>query len=353
VWAPILAALMVAPDPIAHAPIRDLVIRSETVDQARLEAELSLRAPAVAVQRFGPGMARPSGTYAFIDLRPSATGLSLSLILSDGRAYHRELEGALDQRERAVATSVANLLAAIAEDRIEPDQLEAEIPEPEPSPAVDPPPAPNPEPPPVPDPAPDPPAAATGVTFAPWLAPAIVFGLGPPASVPGAVTPAGAIGLDVSFGSGLLVQAHARVGGARNDDYRLGRVRAAAGAGYQLRRDRFGLVASLVALVEPWRVSGPGGPRTPELLATGTRATTVLLGGELALVPALHLPSGPRRARVRLGLPMALALTSGVDAPGTVRVELHRAGEATVDLFRLGGVELTIGLSLAVEITAR
>ncbi|MCA9695755.1 MAG: hypothetical protein KC636_39625 [Myxococcales bacterium] len=346
-----------APVQDIDAPVHGVVILEgdSSVDAQALQAALELRARTRPVKIAGRDPDHV-GPWAYLEVRGGGGSVDFTLILEDGRAFDRSLAVEAEDVSRAVAATVANLLAAIEEDRVEADRSEVPVPEVA-APAPEPAPEPEPEPAPVEEPAPPPvepprapveepsPPPRPALTFGVALTPAVILGLGPPTD-PGPLA-AGGGGLDLALrlrrGAviGLGVRGAARV----REGYRLERLRIAAGAGYDLQRGRFELQARLSATVEPWRVVTDDGQA--ELISADDHAQApgVALGLAALLEPGLLFTLN--KARLRLALSLELA-GSGVIGPEGLSVAQisSTTDDGRLSLLRMGGLELGVGLTL-------
>jgi hypothetical protein len=200
----------------------------------------------------------------------------------------------------------------------------------------------------VPDPEPEPeperpPPFELGV---PVYGPAI-FGLGPPADHSPVVALGAALGLDARLPSGALIGIDVRVAGRGASGLSLTRVRAAISGGYDLRRGAFELDARGRIGIEPWRVQRGGADTRVENVETGGSAPNALLVAAISATPGVRMVAGP--VGLRLGLWTELAVGGVVDQGlGAVNIRYESGTEDPVPLFRLGGLELGLGLSLGV-----
>lgn len=315
-----------------------------------VERALRVRLPTLELVRRGSDLPSGAGLRAHIDLRRTTPAqVDVTVILSDGRGYYRRVETGSDEPARPVAGALALLLAAIEDDSVAPDERDVPVP---PAIAAD---VPVPKdrevtcpaaprcPEPVAAPAapkPEPPR----LELAPTLRSGATFGL-----VPGMPAVRGGIfglGLDLRWRSGAIVAVDVQTTAATLESAALTRVRGAVGAGFGLRRGAFELPIVGMFGVEGWGVRGdnievvrrtPGGAGLP------------MLGAGLRLSPALRAQLGP--ATLRAGARLEL-WGSGEPAGGVLRhPTVARPGEAP--LASLGGVELSLGLELAVWFAPR
>jgi hypothetical protein len=308
------------------------------VDRGELERAISLRLPDLTLVPLGaPTPADDGSLRALIELEHKATTVRLSLILSDGRAYLRELEVDADDAVRPTASALANLVAAIEDDTAVPDQQNVPLPAalaPAPAPAK-----PVPEDRPKPAPVTPPPAPlAPRWELGPSLRVGAAFGLSRPAALRGA---GAAIGLDARAPSGLLLALDLQWLTRAVDVFHLQRVRVALGVGYALRRGGFELPVAALVGIEPWWL-GRDGHRVP-LRAAKAGPPDPLIGLGLRLSPGYSADIGKQGARLRVGARVEL-WASGQPESGLRRPEL-RLPTATA---HLGGVELQLGLEVGV-----
>ena len=93
-------------------------------DRDALERAIALRLPGLTLAADAASAPPPDdgALRAFIELQHRDAAVRLSLILSDGRAYLRELEVDADAPVRPTAGALANLIAAIEDDTAVPDR---------------------------------------------------------------------------------------------------------------------------------------------------------------------------------------------------------------------------------------
>lgn len=324
-----------------------LVLRNEGIALDGLAAALTLRIPDLPIVRESPA----TGAFVFVAVRTDpATPVrhQIGVITSDGAAYFREVDTGADPPARVLASVLANLLVSIAEGRVQPDRTDVAIPPPEaelpaPGPAPEPkpasvppgatPPAPTPIPQPVPKTTP-PPRWEFGLN----LAGLADLALGPPRFASTLAAAGGSLGLDLRHHRGLLLGLELRTLGRRADDHALVRLRVAALAGYALRRGRFELPIALGLAIEPWWLDA--GLTARPLYAAFLRTT-----------PGLYLAQdrGPRRGplrALRIGPRLELGGSFLVDDGPRVAGISEQRDTSNAQLFRLGGLELSLGLEL-------
>ncbi|MCB9565921.1 MAG: hypothetical protein H6710_01630 [Myxococcales bacterium] len=358
---------------------RRVLLHARGVPAEAIADALALRAPDLDVVVASDRDAiRDAPSIPLVIVRPGPEGHAITVVLSDGRAFDRHVPEDSTQGPRVIASALANLLAAIAEERVSADrravsaasELEAagepaeglelgdglEPAEPEPEPAPEPEPEPEPAPEPEPEPEPEPaPAPAPTWTLGPELVPLALL-------LPGAASESGVLG-----GGGLLVAATARSPrGARvgvdlralwrgREELVLHRYRVAVHGGYELTRGRLALTGDAFFGVEPWLLRKEG--ERVGLGAAGTsdpRRTALAIG--LRLSPALDLAVGRERdAHLRLGGWLELGYAGVIDN-GLSGVRLSLPGDdgsSATPIFRVGGVELSVGLALALRLGLR
>jgi len=332
-------------------PVAAVLLRTRGIDEAALLDALQLRSPqrALAVP---PWPLKPRARY---DLFAVATvvlardALSVTVVLSDGRAYYRTLPSSGEGAPREAASTVANLLAAIEEDALPPDEQDVPLPpeqepEPEPEPPPDVAPEPEPEPPPKPARPSKPPPSTPPPELEVLAAGAVGVALGPPAPA-GFAGGGAALGLELRLPAAAVLSLAVRSHGHRADGLTVVRTRVSAGAGVAWRRGRFEL-RSVVALdVEPWGVRRSG-TRQPVAYPDGEeRRRGVQLGGHVRVVPALRVPVGPRAA-LRVGPALELGGSVLAQDAGVARLLVPTGEGAPSVVTRVGGLELTAGLEL-------
>lgn len=332
------------PEPRTDAPAAAAVtkgrVNAVVVDAAMpgllaIESGLHLRLADRGVTR--SDRVRPPRTgelFAYLEqIDADAERARIRVTLTDGRGYVREILGPEPERAREIATNVANLLAAIEEDTIAPDEHDLPLP-----PSLQPlPPAPVEAPPPRPAPVPEP-RFDWGLS----IGGDAVIGLARPAPQ-GLAAAGGRVTWALRLRRGASVAIAVHPGGMRRRGWSTTRVAIAAGAGYTLRRGAFEFASLLSLRVEPWWVGRDGNAvRLGE-----ARSKAPLLGGALTIAP---------RWRHRFASGHALFLGPSIELAGSgmptrdggvVRVR-ERVGTGTRDVARVGGLELAIGVELGV-----
>jgi len=360
----ILGALALAPAPhpqgsgalvlaLAPAPrtqeIRAVLLRPTGLEAAALLEALQLRSPQrdLAVPPWPERPAERFGLYAVATVRPEGEAIAVSVVLSDGRAYYRVLEASPSDAPRVAASAIANLLAAIEEDALPPDEEDVPLPPeqeptPEPTPTSEPKTAPAPKP--TPKPTPKPPAPLQPLELEAIAAGTATLAVGPPA--PGGFAGGGGLLLlELRWPRGPLVSLGVRSSWHRPAPLTVGRTRISVGGGYAWRRKRFELRTTVALDVEPWGARRDGA-REPVLYPDGQRRDRGLqLGGHLRLSPGwrFELRSG---LALRVGPRIELAGSALAQAAGIARLLVaDAAGERSV-VARVGGLELSAGLEL-------
>lgn len=336
-------------------------------DEAAVLAALRLRLPRMVIARHGEGGA-PASPHIYVQIvratgeggePPAHEGGELRLITSDGRAYERRFAVEVGQEVRVVASTAASLIFAVEQGELVPDREDVEIPQEPTGVPEDPGPAgPGPEGPTEP-PAPtgggggaqDPPGREDRPrpSAPPWeVGPTgyggALLGLTPRYAAP--LTGAGgALGFVARAPVGVTASLEVRGLGRASGGYALGRVRIGVGVGYGVRRGRFEMPITVMITCEPWWAASAGG-QAPLFAGTAEAPTRPLLGGALVVSPGLRLkPSRGRVYSVRVGPRAELGGSFVVDR-GARSVGL--ADPSGVRRFGLGGVELSLGLEVAV-----
>ncbi|MBZ5715083.1 hypothetical protein [Nannocystis pusilla] len=377
----LLAALLAAPTPAPEPPpspaaaarASTLVVRARGLDERALAGALRPRSGGAGVVLLRD-VTSVDPDHTFVDVELQAAGLTVTIIVRDGRVFVRRGPGG---GPRDAARLCASMLAAIADDALAPlperatspalaagpsEQVSEDMPE---GPAADlplavpVPPAPGPEPEPVPQdmsPRPDPldvvepaPERASPSPAPKAMRPTVelalsggpLFGLGAPdADVRGG---GGDVRVDLRGPRAWLVTAGVRAAGHlvkrmgpanREEQFGLARVRVSVGAGAWLRRGRFELRATANLAVEPWLVTHANRRVRPG----ESVAPAPLLGGHIRIAPTFAVTS-----RLHLGA-FAEVAASATPTGNAVRVRL---GESR--LFTLGGLEASLGIELRVH----
>lgn len=334
------------PEPATAASIRTLVVQADGIAFEDLQEALALRAEGTRiVSHPRPAAGAPLATpFAHAQLAPTDEGRwSISVVVSDGRAFEREVDVVAGDEARLLANHLANLLVAIAEGRVEPARRDAAMPpgvetSPPPSPA-DPCPTPTPdsqpdrEPPSVPTSAPP---AQSRLEFGPTIAAETILGLGPPGDVDRHAGAGGSFGLGLRTPRGALVVGEFRAAGRGSaTGAAITRLRVAIGGGYTHRWAHAELGLAILATAEPWLVRRGGASVRYE----GGATALPLVGGLVRISPGLRLTPA-RGPALRVGLRVEFAVSGEPQGGRTVVV---RDAER---LFRAGGMELGTGVEL-------
>ena len=323
-------------------------------DEAAVLAALRLRLPRLPIERHG-GAAPTETPHLYLQLTRAADDLgTIRVITSDGRAYERSFAVEIGQEVRVAASTAANLIFAVEQGAVAPDAEDVAIPPPAVAAAPEPPP-PEPEPPPVQTQTPGPkehdpkdmskrPHWELGL----GLHATTVLGVGPPAYGGPLAGGGGGLGLEVRSPRGFAAALEARAIGQTEAGSGLGRLRVAVAAGYALRRKSFELPILVGLAIEPWWITRAG-ERAP-LLAAGdddVLARPPLLGGFLRLSPGWRAQPSPR-VGLRVGPRIELGGSFAIDDHDGARV-VGLADAVGTPRFRVGGLELSLGLELALQ----
>lgn len=327
-------------------------VRVEVVgfDEGAVLTALRLRLPQLEVDRHGasPPQATP---HAYVQVtRGEGDAGRLRVITSDGRAYERSFVIEVGQEVRVVASTAANLLFSIEQGAVAPDQEDVAIPAAEPAaesvevpktevPVLEAPPPVITREPPTPE-RPvrvEPPGWELGVGFNG----AAVLGVAAPAYGGAFVGAGGGLGIEARAGNGGVVALDVRGLGRGTSAYTVGRVRVGVAGGYAWRRGRFELPVLVGASLEPWWAGA-------QIYSGATAVTRApLIGGYLRVTPAVRLAVGRGPlAAVRLGPRVEVGGSFAVDGGAQVVGLEDPAGASRV---RLGGLELSVGLEVALQ----
>lgn len=352
-----------APEP-ASETLEFRAARAEIAgfDEAAVLAALRLRLPRLPIERHG-GPPPTESPHLYLQLLRAADDRgAIRVITSDGRAYERAFAIEIGQEVRVAASTAANLIFAVEQGAVAPDQEDVAIPPP--TLADEPAPPPEPEPAPVPVVPPDmsePPGPKEQVpkdTRPPgprWelglgLHAAVALGVGPPRYAGPLAGGGGGLGLEVRSPRGVAAALEVRGIGQTDDGVGLGRLRVAVAAGYALRRGRFELPILVGLAIEPWWITRAG-ERAP-LLAVGdddVLARPPLFGGFLRLSPGYRVPLARRSlVGLRVGPRIELGGSFVVDDHDGARV-VGLADTIGQPRFRVGGLELSLGFELALQ----
>jgi hypothetical protein len=331
------------------AAVDTIVVDTRSDASGELRDEIRLRLGRREIAWAQAGMQTPEGSSIWVILASTREGaVKLQFIVSDRRAYSRTVDAVGDDAARAIASAIANTVAAIEAGSVEPEATGVPLPEP-PQEAT----APEPTPTPVAAPAVQPQPVAPPPVLEPvaWigvgLGGVIAFGVGPPNDLQGVVGGGGLGQLRFLHRTGATAALQLRGLALARDDVVLSRLRVAVTAGYAWQRSRFDLVTEAGVTVEPvWTGSfdlAPplGGPRTP----------APLVGGRLAVSPGYLVWSRDRTA-LRVGLELDLAQSVEARTPaGAVQI-LRASDEGLEPFMRAGGFELAIALGAELRFAA-
>lgn len=323
-------------------------LRVRGAERDPLVEALSLRVPHLSLNTFdqaaGSSFEEPA---AFIDLRREPGGpnadrvmFSLTIVVSDGRAFDRRIETRADDEEtnRLFASTIANLLLAIEAGTVEADRGDVPLPTSttEPCPAC-------PEAPTCPEPAlaeapttVSPSSDSRGVELGPVVMPAAVLGLGAPAQADRFAGAGVTVGLHARLLRRALVGLELRTLSRREvTGTRMVRLRVALGGGYRWRRGPWSLGTSLWATVEPWWLRGAA--IQPE--------AGPLWGATARLTPTLYQPVAGGRMGLEVGPSLALSLSARPqDGRATYELVVVTEDDVPRSQLRVGGLELSMGV---------
>ena len=297
---------------------------------SRIEGAVTSRLPHVKVDR----AATPLGIHGvYVGVMPLSEGRTRVLVVtSNGRYYSRTLTPQADP-DAEIATTVAELLAAIEAGQVAPDGAEV--------PGV------------VPDGGGSGDAGTIGPQGRPYSGWRLGFGLAPeialgvwPTDIGGVFTGGGgSLEFRARAPKGALLLAGGRLMGNKGAGLGLVRARAHAIAGYSWRRPAKRVEVDLGGggTFEMWWVRLEGTGLEPS--RGDQRGAPPLIGALLRLAVAGLFPIGRADVRVggRLEVAGSAAPDEGIRVPGVVRNGLVLPEEA----FRLGGVEVMLGLDFA------
>ena len=364
-WSP--AARAAAPAPAgAPAQAQQQEFRAARVEivgfhEAAVLAALRLRLPRLPIERHG-GPTPTEAPYVYIEIsRAADTTGNLRAITSDGRAYERSFTIEIGQEVRVAASTAASLLFSIEEGVLAPDRKDVAIPEApatieeppvieEPTPVIEAPvtieelPAPIQAAKPMPAPA----SSASGWELIAGSHGAALLGLG--TRYGGALAGAGGgLALELRSPRGVAAALELRGVGRTDAGLGVGRLRVAVAGGYTLRRGRFELPMLLGLAVEPWWTTRAGSS-APIFSGPAEAARRPLLGGYLRITPAARLAlKRGRLVGLRIGPRLELGGAFVIDDGARI---VGLADNSGTQRFRLGGLELSLGLELALLFAA-
>jgi hypothetical protein len=324
--------------------------------EAAVLAALRLRLPRLPLARHG-GPLPSESPYVYLEItRATDTTGNLRAITSDGRAYERSFIIEIGQEVRVAASTAASLLFSIEEGVVAPDRKYVAIPETpeaptpmEPEPPVDEPPTPTASRPPgvVQRPATATPAAyAGGWELAAAVHGAALLGLVPRRYAGVLAGAGGGLTLELRSPRGVAAALELRGLGRTEVGLGVGRLRVALAGGYTLRRGRFELPMLLGLAIEPWWTTRAGA--AAPIFSGATEATRrPLLGGYLRITPAARIAlKRGRLVGLRIGPRLELGGAFMVDDGARI---VGLADTSGTPRFRLGGLELSLGLELALQ----
>ncbi len=341
-----------ASEQVRGQPVEAVLLRARDVDGATLLDALELRSPQreLSIPPWPSDARTRYALFAVATIEQVGESLTVTVVLSDGRAYYRTLPSSPTGAPREAASTVANLLAAIEEDELPPDEEDVPLPpeqEPDPQAEVkpEPPTEVKPEPPTEvkPKPKPETPPAELEAIGAGTIGIAV----GPPDPA-GFVGGGGGLGLELRLPAAAVISLAVRSHWHRVDGLTVGRTRISVGGGYAWRRGRFELRSVVGLDVEPWTVRREG-VRQPVAYPDGQeREFGVQLGGHLRLVPSLRVPLGETVA-LRVGPRIELSGSALAQDAGVARLLVPSSDGGTPSVAtRVGGLELMVGLELGV-----
>ena len=349
--------VLLAPADAAPQAFEQALVSSEGLDPAGFDQAVALRLPDVALRRAWDQQAEALGRFVFVHVALQDEQLSVEVITADGRAFVRTVP-ADEQPERVAASFVASLVTSIEHEQVEadrdavaapatsteddvqdavrearaepePEPPEPELPEPEPTPERT---EPEPE-----DPRPTP-------VQSPWwqleLTPSfgVLLGLVPIDFEQRVGGGGGQLSLMGRSPGSVLVGGSVRAYGRAIGPHDLLRVRVAASAGYLWTWERAALAVGGSLGASSWSLRR-GGTRI-SASDLGAQSTLVNVAGWVSGGPSFSLDAGALRA-IRIGgraeLGGGFALSDGARAVAVFDADGN-------DLFRIGGLELTVGV---------
>jgi hypothetical protein len=352
----------VSPTTETAAPLQEFrAARVEVIgfDETAVLAALRLRLSRLPISRHdGPLPSESPHVYVQIKRNSDGTG-ALRVITSDGRAYERGFSIEVGQEVRVAASTTAGLIYAVEQGAVAPDREDVAIPEvpAKQFAAVPDLPATDVTPPSDVTPNPDPAQRRQGraIPSSPWelaanLHGGAVLALGPPSVQKTLAGGGGGLGIELRTPRGGLLALDLRGIGLGADGLGVGRFRVSVGGGYAWRRGRLELPVIFALALEPWWATRAG-----KIASIGSGTAEVssipLIGGYLRLSPGLRLsPSVGPLVGLRIG--PRLEIGGGFTVDGGARVVRLTDGEGN-PLFRLGGLEVSIGLELTVQFAVR
>lgn len=327
--------------------LRWLVLRSEGMDDTSLADNLSLRVPDTQIIEPGreqdPLAADELG--GLVQVGRKGETVSLTLVLTDGRAFDREVGDLEPDPERVVASELASLIAAALEGRIEADRIDDETFAEQGSGPDD------------GDPTGDGPGgdvpnvteAIPGLELGLRFGGSLTQGLAPTGDLDRGTYGGGHLDVDLAWPRGGTLSLGFHVGG-RSTPLGVTRFRGAFGGGYRWQRGRFEWLNLARAEIEGWRLD-----TRAELFSGGDPVPQrpPLLGVALTTSPGWRsdLRTQRRKLGLRVGPRIDAAVRGALGNPsGAPRIRDERG--AQIDdppgpvLARLGGFELSVGIEV-------
>jgi hypothetical protein len=365
-WGPpqVIASGAAEPPPAATAPAATApaatapAATAPRLERVRLAADpslqpllldaLGLRMAPVPVVPHDTATAAGEGLEVYVHVpAPTDERYRVEIIVSDGRAYAREIAAPAAMAGRILGGELALLLRGIEEGTLVPDREDAVIPDEqavEDAGRVEEDVAPE-----RPAPAPAPTAARTA---SPRPAPRLQLGLfagsggslgvAPGTDVAASAVASGELGLELRWPSGGAMSADVRMGGRRPTPFSVIRTRIAVGGGYVLRRGRLELPLRLWLGVEPWGVRTRG-RSTAVMPIDGAARRVPLLGVAVRAEPGVRVP-WPARPLLALRVGPYVELAGSAVWSNGVGVPRLMAADNGDVIARLGGLELGLGL---------
>ncbi len=271
---------------------------------------------------------RPDELFAYVEVMAQGPAATIRVLLSDGRAYYRALDGGEGSRAREIATIVGNLVAGIDEDSVAADEERVPVPTRLQAAAAKPREAPPPQ---LPPPRP-PRWTITGAGL-------VIAGVARPEPT-GFAGAGGRIGFAHRSMRGVTLGASLRVAAGGRRGHALTRIRVAAEIGHLLQHRRFELATTFAVTAEPWVVTRAGA------VANGARRpASALLGAALRIAPGVVI-AARRGGAIRLAPFVEVAGSAIPSSRGGIARVREDAGMGARDLFRVGGLELSAGVEL-------
>lgn len=334
-WLPALPARAEPPpSAAAHDPAPVLVVDAEGLPADLLMEELRLRLPERTL--LAPHAPRPPRPVAYAIVRRRDGRIELTLIVPEGYAYDRTLADDAGQTERVAASGLSALLDAIAAGELPPSRVDVAMPAADPGG--------------TPSPRPEGAAAPrrARLEVGPFASPGVGLGLAPRTGASRWLGAGAVLGVDLVLRRGPAVTAEVRGLGRGAAGLGLGRLRLASGVGHCVRAGAFELPIFGLVTVEPWWLR-QGGGSAPLVRDDAVAHPRPLLGAMARASPGVRLGArGSRAPRVRVGARLEASGSFVPDGGARVaEVGLETRG-GREPLVRLGGLELGLGLEVAV-----